>query len=136
MTPLWGSKDHPFLRDHKDQIQHADAIGSAGRHEDLAIKCYHGGRNEWFLFGAFDEVFTDYYLEGAYSTASAAVVEPDFDNLMLAMVWSTSPDGIRPWPLRVQCVSQDSNGFVAMASRHAHPFARVLEEADAPPDER
>jgi hypothetical protein len=54
----------------------------ADRHEDLAIKCYHGGRNECFLFGAFDEVFTDYDLEGAYSTALAAVIEPDFDNLI------------------------------------------------------
>ena len=50
-------------------------------HEDLAIRCYHGGRNECFLFGAFDEVFTDYDLEGAYSTALAAVIEPDYDNL-------------------------------------------------------
>ena len=41
----------------------------------------HGGRNECFLFGAFDEVFTDYDLEGAYSTALAAVVEPDHDDL-------------------------------------------------------
>jgi hypothetical protein len=54
----------------------------ANRHEDLAIRCYHGGRNECFLFGAFnDETFTDYDLEGAYSTALAAVIEPDFDNL-------------------------------------------------------
>ena len=45
----------------------------------MAIRCYHGGRNECFLFGAFDEVFTDYDLEGAYSTALAAVVEPDYD---------------------------------------------------------
>ena len=54
---------------------------AAERHEDLAIRCYHGGRNECFLFGAFDEVFTDYDLEGAYSTALAAVVEPDYDNM-------------------------------------------------------
>ena len=31
-------------------------------------------------FGFFDETFTDYDLEGAYSTALAAVKEPDFDN--------------------------------------------------------
>ena len=54
----------------------------AERHEDLAIKAYHGGRNECFLFGFFDETFTDYDLEGAYSTALAAVKEPDFDNLL------------------------------------------------------
>jgi hypothetical protein len=58
------------------------ANGIADRHEDLAVKCYHGGRNECFLFGAYDEVFTDYDLEGAYSTALAAVIEPDFDNLI------------------------------------------------------
>ena len=52
----------------------------ATRHEDLAVRCYHGGRNECFLFGPYnDETFTDYDLEGAYSTALAAVVEPDFD---------------------------------------------------------
>ena len=54
----------------------------AERHEDLAIKAYHGGRNECFLFGFLDETFTDYDLEGAYSTALAAVKEPDFDNLL------------------------------------------------------
>ena len=51
------------------------------RHEDFAIKCYHGGRNECFLFGPFNETFTDYDLEGAYITALAAVIEPDFDKL-------------------------------------------------------
>jgi hypothetical protein len=52
----------------------------ATRHEDLAVRCYHGGRNECFLFGPYnDETFTDYDLEGAYSTALAAVIEPDFD---------------------------------------------------------
>ncbi|MBE0574097.1 hypothetical protein IH575_04300 [Candidatus Dojkabacteria bacterium] len=49
--------------------------------EKDAIDCYHGGRNECFLFGPFNETFTDYDLEGAYSTALVAVVEPDFDNL-------------------------------------------------------
>ena len=53
----------------------------AERHEELAVDCYHGGRNECFLFGFHDGIFTDYDLEGAYSTALAAVVEPDFDNL-------------------------------------------------------
>ena len=53
----------------------------AERHERLAVDCYHGGRNECFLFGFHDGIFTDYDLEGAYSTALAAVVEPDFDNL-------------------------------------------------------
>ena len=53
----------------------------AERHEDLAIKSYHGGRNECFLFGFHDGLFTDWDLEGAYSTALAAYVEPDFDEL-------------------------------------------------------
>jgi hypothetical protein len=51
------------------------------RHESLAVDCYHGGRNECFLFGFQSGVFTDWDLEGAYSTALAAFIEPDFDNL-------------------------------------------------------
>ena len=51
------------------------------KNEDLAIRCYHGGRNECFLFGSFNETFTDYDLEGAYATALTAVIEPDYDNL-------------------------------------------------------
>ena len=53
----------------------------ADRHEQLAIDSYHGGRNECFLFGFHDGIFTDYDLEGAYSTALAAIVEPDYENL-------------------------------------------------------
>ena len=53
----------------------------AERHEKLAIDSYHGGRNECFLFGFHEGIFTDYDLEGAYSTALAGVVEPDFENL-------------------------------------------------------
>ena len=41
----------------------------AERHEKLAIDSYHGGRNECFLFGFQEGIFTDYDLEGAYSTA-------------------------------------------------------------------
>ena len=53
----------------------------AERHEKLAIDSYHGGRNECFLFGFQEGIFIDYDLEGAYSTALAGVVEPDFENL-------------------------------------------------------
>jgi hypothetical protein len=53
----------------------------ADRHEQLAIDSYHGGRNECFLFGFQKGIFTDYDLEGAYSTALAAFVEPDYENL-------------------------------------------------------
>ncbi len=51
-------------------------------HLGLATECYHGGRNEAFMFG-FTEAgcWYDYDLAGAYSTAMAALRTPDWSSI-------------------------------------------------------
>lgn len=47
------------------------------RYESVATECYHGGRNEQFLFGAGQRgLWTDYDLCGAYTTALALIGMP------------------------------------------------------------
>jgi hypothetical protein len=46
----------------------------------LATDCYHGGRNEQFLFGAGEPgVWTDYDLASAYPTGMSRIGMPDWD---------------------------------------------------------
>lgn len=54
-------------------------------HLRLATECYHGGRNEQFWFGpAFEDVWTDYDLAGAYPTAMALIRTPDWSGMKLS----------------------------------------------------
>ena len=51
----------------------------------LATECYHGGRNEAFMFGFTDMAsWYDYDLAGAYSTAMAALRMPDWINVRVS----------------------------------------------------
>jgi hypothetical protein len=55
-------------------------IAARSNFEKLAIECYHGGRNEMYVFGPTEKaLFTDYDLCGAYTTGMAALRVPDFD---------------------------------------------------------
>ena len=48
-------------------------------HLNLASEAYHGGRNEQFWFGpAFQDIWTDYDLVGAYPTAMALIQKADW----------------------------------------------------------
>ena len=48
-------------------------------HEALATECYHGGRNEAYEFGFTPiDLWTDFDLAGAYTTAMAAIRIPDY----------------------------------------------------------
>lgn len=54
-------------------------------HKRLATECYHGGRNEQFWFGpAFEDVWTDYDLAGAYPTAMSLIRTPDWSGMKLS----------------------------------------------------
>jgi DNA polymerase type B, organellar and viral len=68
-------KSHMFYTDRS--IKHPN------RHiwNPLATECYHGGRNEQFLFGAGEPgVWTDYDLASAYPTGMSRIGMPDWDN--------------------------------------------------------
>jgi hypothetical protein len=80
------------------------------RYESVATECYHGGRNEQFLFGAgLRGLWTDYDLCGAYTTALALIGMPDWSamrqtrdldefqptTLGFAQVRFSFPDGTR-----------------------------------------
>ena len=52
---------------------------SRGLYEDLAIKCYHGGRNESFTFGpTLEGDWYDWDLKGAYTTGLCDLLVPDY----------------------------------------------------------
>jgi hypothetical protein len=54
---------------------------AAHLHLNLATESFHGGRNECYFFGATpQDIFTDYDLCGAYTTALAAIKTPDYEN--------------------------------------------------------
>lgn len=62
-------KEYPYVRDVHENI-------------DFVTECYHGGRNEAFMFGASEEDdWRDIDLVGAYSTAMATVGMLDWDNI-------------------------------------------------------
>lgn len=46
---------------------------------EFVTSCYHGGRNEAFIFGVTEKgLWTDYDLTGAYTTAMVAISMPDY----------------------------------------------------------
>lgn len=55
------------------------------RHENFVNECYHGGRNEQYIFGAGEPGdWTDYDLCGAYTTAMALIQTPLWTEVRLA----------------------------------------------------
>ena len=60
-------------------------------HSGLATECYHGGRNEAFMFG-FTEAgcWYDYDLAEAYSTAMAALRMPDWSGIKVSHTLKTT----------------------------------------------
>jgi DNA polymerase type B, organellar and viral len=61
---------------------HTKRVHTEGRSnvEDLAAKCYHGGRGEAFYYGLSPEDdWTDYDISGAYTASLSAVRMPDWD---------------------------------------------------------
>ena len=73
----WNAKARRIITKKKHVL-----IDSANIYEQLATECYHGGRNEAYVFGFTDfGDWTDYDLAGAYTTAMAAIRVPDFDAL-------------------------------------------------------
>ena len=49
------------------------------RHEDLAKRCYHGGRNEAFIFGITKKgIWIDFDLSKAYTTEMSGIKTPDY----------------------------------------------------------
>jgi hypothetical protein len=60
----------------------------------LATECFHGGRNEAYYFGFTDvDVWTDFDLAGAYTTAMAAIRQPDYDAMKMCLdPWKYTAD--------------------------------------------
>ena len=57
-------------------------IASVHEHAVLATECFHGGRNEAFVCGfSFMDIWYDFDLSAAYSTAMARLQMPDWKNL-------------------------------------------------------
>ena len=60
-------------------------ISQVHDHQEFANECYHGGRNEAYMFGFTDPGnWTDFDLVGAYTTAMAAIREPDWVNIRVS----------------------------------------------------
>ena len=57
---------------------------SAYNHSNLAKEAYHGGRNEAYTFGFSDiAAWSDFDLQGAYTTALAAIRIPDYSKIQV-----------------------------------------------------
>ena len=85
-------------------------LPSVFENQTFASECYHGGRNEAYYFGFSPvDVWTDFDLAGAYTTAMAGIRMPDYeglyetrdpskfnaDDLGLARIQFRFPDGTR-----------------------------------------
>jgi len=56
-----------------------------GLYEDLAIRCYHGGRNESFMIGPTAAGnWNDWDLKGAYTTGLCDLLVPDYANMRMS----------------------------------------------------
>lgn len=74
-------KETPWSERLQRRIRKQEVVPVAERHmyESFATECYHGGRNEQFIFGAGQEgVWTDWDLAGAYTTAMTLIGMPDW----------------------------------------------------------
>lgn len=74
-------KATPWSEHLQRRIRKNEIVPLAERHlfESFASECYHGGRNEQFLFGAGEEgLWTDWDLSGAYTTAMCVIGMPDW----------------------------------------------------------
>ena len=74
-------KASPWSERLQRSIRRNEVAPTAERHfmEGAASECYHGGRNETYLFGAAESgVWTDWDLSGAYTTAMALIGLPDW----------------------------------------------------------
>ena len=59
------------------KVPRSVSTADASSHESFATECYHGGRNEQYLFGAGTAgTWTDYDLCGAYTTGLAVIGMP------------------------------------------------------------
>jgi len=73
----WNKKEH---RTYKKRV--SVPIDIRFIHENLAIECYHGGRNEQYFFGPGDEDdWVDYDLRSAYTTAMSIIGKPLWDDI-------------------------------------------------------
>jgi hypothetical protein len=64
------------------RVRRRETVPTAERHmyESFTTECYHGGRNEQYIFGAGVEgVWTDWDLSGAYTTAMSLIGIPDWN---------------------------------------------------------
>ena len=88
--------------------------------ESFGGDCYHGGRNEQFIFGAGTEgVWTDYDMCGAYTTAMALIGMPDWR----AIRHTRDLDEFQPHVMgfaRVQFKFPDNTRFPCLPVRTAH----------------
>jgi hypothetical protein len=72
----------------------SETVQTAARHRNEAFftESYHGGRNECYAYGVSPSAdWRDFDLEGAYTTAMAAIRTPDFDGVFQ----STDPSDYR-----------------------------------------
>ena len=75
--PKWSSSLRRYIKRRK-------TVPTADRfcHENLVTECYHGGRNEQYIFGAsVVGDWTDYDLCGAYTTAMSLIGMPHWDQI-------------------------------------------------------
>lgn len=73
----WNKKEH---RTFKSRV--SVPIDIRFIHENLAIECYHGGRNEQYFFGPGEEDdWVDYDLRSAYTTAMSIIGTPLWDDI-------------------------------------------------------
>lgn len=74
-------KETPWSDRLQRPIRRREIVPLAERHmyESFATECYHGGRNEQYIFGAGEEgVWSDWDLVGAYTTAMTLIGMPDW----------------------------------------------------------
>lgn len=73
----WNKKEH---RTFKSRVR--VPIDIRFIHENLAIECYHGGRNEQYFFGPGEEDdWVDYDLRSAYTTAMSIIGTPLWNDI-------------------------------------------------------
>lgn len=74
-------KEKPWSDQLQRRVRKKKIVPLAERflYESFATECYHGGRNEQYIFGAGEEgVWSDWDLAGAYTTAMSVIGMPDW----------------------------------------------------------